>query len=176
MNEQSNQSSKIIDLENAQRLRRPDPNRIVYRGSYGVDENGELVYDKMSRPVYENGGGFVISYTEKMLDFITSNTAGSTVRMFVFLAHQQRFANSGQFGYRCTRKYLEQVLSLDRKSVYRALKELQDKFLIIETKVDGVSEFMVNPQYVTIGRSRRERDVEWSKRWEAYWRRVHKKI
>lgn len=175
MNERPNQS-KIIDLENAQRLRRPDPNRVVYRGSYGIDENGEIIYDTMSRPVYENGGGFVISYTEKMIDFITKNTTGSVVRMFVFLAHQQRFANSGQFGYRCTRKYLEQVLQLDRKSVYTALKTLQDNFLIIETRIDGVSEFMVNPAYVTIGRGRRERDVEWSRRWEAYWRQVHKKV
>lgn len=170
----SDSKSKIVDLMNEQRLRRPDPNQVVYRGSYGVDCNGEIVYDTMSRPVYENGGGFVISYTEKMIDFITKNSTGSVVRLFVFLAHQQRFANSGQFGYRCTRKYLEQVLQLDRKSVYRALKELQDNFLIIETRVDGVSEFMVNPNYVTIGRSKRERDIEWSKRWEAYWRHVHK--
>lgn len=174
MNNQSAQS-KIIDLENAARLREVDKNRIVYRGSYGVDENGEIVYDKLSRPVYENGGGFVISYTEKMIDFITKNTTGSVVRMFVFLAHQQRYANSGQFGYRCTRKHLEQMLQLDRKSVYSALKSLQDNFLIIETKIDGVSEFMVNPAYVTIGRGRRERDTEWSRRWSEHWRQVHSK-
>ena len=174
MNESSSKS-KIIDLNNQQRLREPDMNRVVYRGSYGVDENGEIVYDKMSRPVYENGGGFVISYTEKMIEFITKTTTGSVVRVFMFLAHQQRFANSGQFGYRCTRKYLEQVLSLDRKSVYSALKSLQDNFLIIETKIDGVSEFMVNPNYVTIGRSKREREVEWSRRWQEHWRKVHSK-
>lgn len=162
--------SNIIDFMNKQRLKNPDPNRVVYRGSYGVDENGEIVYDKMSRPVYENGGGFVISYTEKMIEFISKTRAGSVVRLFVFLAHQQRFANSGQFGFQCTRKYLEQVLGLDRKSVYLGLKELQDNFLIIETRVHGGSEFMVNPAYVTIGRGRRERDVEWSRRWSEHWK------
>lgn len=160
----------MIDFENRRRLKYPDKNRVVYRGSYGVDSDGEIVYDTMSRPVYENGGGFVISYSEKMLDFITKTSTGSVVRLFVFLAHQQRFANSGQFGYRCTRKYLEHVLNLDRKSVYRALKELQDNFLVLETKIDGVSEFMVNPAYVTIGRGRRERDTEWSRRWSEHWK------
>ena len=160
----------MIDFENRKRLKYPDKNRVVYRGSYGVDANGEIVYDTMSRPVYENGGGFVISYTEKMIDFVSKTSAGSVVRLFVFLAHQQKFANSGQFGYRCTRKYLEQVLGLDRKSVYRALKELQDNFLVLETKVDGVSEFMVNPAYVTVGRGRRERDTEWSRRWSEHWK------
>lgn len=168
-------TSNIIDLENAQRLRVPDMNRVVLRGQYGVDANGEIVYDKLSRPVYENGGGFVISYTEKMIDFITKTGTGSVVRLFVYLAHQQRFANSGQFGFRCTRTYLEQVLGLDRKTVYSGLKQLQENFLIIETRVNGGSEFMVNPAYVTIGRGRREREVEWSRRWQDYWRQVHSK-
>ena len=166
----SNSKSNVIDFINRQRLKNPDPNRVLYRGSYGVDCNGEIVYDTMSRPVYENGGGFVISYTAKMLDFIAKTRAGSVVRLFVYLAHQQQFANSGQFGFRCTRKYLEQVLGLDRKSVYSGLKELQDNFLIIETKVNGGSEFMVNPAYVTIGRGRRERDTEWSRRWSDHWK------
>lgn len=165
----ANSKSNVIDLENRARLAKPDMNRVVAVGTYGVDENGEVVYDNFrKKSVSENGVGFVLSYTEKMTDFIVKTRVSSVVRVFVYLAHNQQYANSGQFGYRCTRRHLEDVLQLDRKSVYTALKYLQDNFLVLESRVNGQSEFMVNPKYVTIGKSRKERDVEWSRRWAEH--------
>lgn len=175
MSESKKHESNVIDFMQRQRLKRHDPNRVVARGSYGVDEHGEIVYDVLSRPTYENGSGFVISYTAKMTDFIVKEHAGAVVRVFLFLAHNQQFANSdtGQFGFRCTRKYLAQVLDLDPKSVYNVLKFLQDEFLVVETRVNGAYEYMVNPNYVTIGRSKKERDIEWSRRWAEHWKQKH---
>lgn len=169
----SSSSSKIIDLENRQRLSKPDMNRVVSVGTYGIDENGEVVYDILKRRGQtENGSGFVISYTEQMTDFIVKTRVSSVVRVFVYLAHNQQYANSGQFGYRCSRKHLEDVLQLDRKSVYSSLKFLEEQFLVLETRINGQSEFMVNPKYVTIGKSRREREVEWSRRWAEHWKKT----
>lgn len=173
----TNHKSNVIDFMNRQRLKCHDPNRVVARGSYGVDEHGEIVYDVLSRPTYENGSGFVISYTAKMTDFIVKEHAGAVVRVFLFLAHNQTFAdsNTGQFGFRCTRKHIAQVLDLDPKSVYNVLKFLQDEFLVVETRVNGAFEYMVNPNYVTIGRSKKEREAEWSRRWAEHWKQKYNK-
>lgn len=147
--------------------------RVEYKRSIAYDENGEVIYDVKKKPAWQNGGGFVISYTEKMCDFIAETGVGSTVRVFLYIAHHQNYGVDGVFGYRCTHKYLQQVLRLDRKSVYNALRYLKDKFLIHEGRFAGATEFMVNPSYVTIGTEKKKRVAEWNKRWEDYWKKKH---
>lgn len=156
------------ELENAR--------RVEYKRSIAYDEDGEVIYDVKRKPAWQNGGGFVISYTEKMCDFIAETGVGSTVRVFLFIAHHQNYGVDGVYGYRCTHKYLQQVLRLDRKSVYNALKYLKDKFLIHEGRFAGSTEFMVNPAYVTIGTEKKKRVAEWNKRWADLWKKKHKAI
>lgn len=156
------------ELENAR--------RVEYKRSIAYDEDGEVIYDVKRKPAWQNGGGFVISYTEKMCDFIAETGVGSTVRVFLFIAHHQNYGVDGVYGYRCSHKYLQQVLRLDRKSVYNALKYLKDKFLIHEGRFAGSTEFMVNPAYVTIGTEKKKRVAEWNKRWADQWKKKHKAI
>lgn len=173
MSEQSLQS-KIIDLVNVQRLKSVDMNRVVAVGNYGVNAEGEVVYDNLrKRGLSQNGSGFVISYTGKMCEFLQKCAAGSHVRLFVYLAHNQGYGDNGVYGYRCDRKYLMALLKIDRKTLYNALKYLQDSVLVLETRIDGQSEFMVNPNYVTIGRDKRARMTEWNNRWIQHWKEVH---
>ncbi len=135
------------------------------------DENGDVVVDTVRKIKSQNGSGFVISYTAKMCDFIADTKQGSIVRLFLYLAHNQQFGSSGNiYGYRCSHKFLQQVLQIDRKSVYNALAYLKDKFLVIETREDGTSEFMVNPNYVTIGTDKKKRMEVWNKRWADFWK------
>lgn len=68
---------------------------IVYKQVVAYDENGEIVYDMMKRPRHQNGGGFVISYTEKVCDFLQKFKTGSVVRLFLFLAHHQQYGSDG---------------------------------------------------------------------------------
>ena len=150
--------------------------RVEYKRSIAYDQNGEVIYDVKRKPAWQNGGGFVISYTEKMCDFIAETGVGSTVRVFLYIAHHQNYGVDGVFGYRCTHKYLQQVLRLDRKSVYNDLRYLKDKFLIHEGKFAGATEFMVNPAYVTIGTEKKKRVAEWNNRWANYWKKKHKSI
>ena len=150
--------------------------RVEYKRSIAYDEDGEVIYDVKRKPAWQNGGGFVISYTEKMCDFIAETGVGSIVRVFLFIAHHQNYGVDGVYGYRCTHKYLQQVLRLDRKSVYNALKYLKDKFLIHEGRFAGSTEFMVNPAYVTIGTEKKKRVAEWNKRWADQWKKKHKAI
>lgn len=135
------------------------------------DENGEVIADTVRKSRSQNGSGFVISYTAKMCDFVVKTTQGSVVRVFVYLAHNQQFGVDGRpFGCRCSHKFLQQLLGVDKKTIYNALKYLKDNFLVIETEESGQSEFMVNPDYVTIGTDKKLRMREWNARWERHWK------
>lgn len=152
----------------------PRTNPVYYREVIATDKNGEVVYDVVSRPRHQNGGGFVISYSEKMCDFLVKCSVSSTIRVFLYIAHHQQYGNDGtQYGYRCSHKHLRQVLNLDKKTVYSALQYLKNNFLVNEMRIDGQVEFMVHPDYVTIGTDKKKRMKEWSRRWEMHWKRVH---
>lgn len=140
--------------------------RTAYVEVTRYDSNGELISSNTFTARKQNGSGFVISYTEKMSEFISKTETPSVVRIFLYLAHKQQYGVNGVYGYRCTRKHLEQALNITRKSVYSALTTLKNDFLVQETKIDGLSEFMVNPNYVTMGRDKQARVREWNLRWE----------
>lgn len=165
---------KVFDFpENPNR----DSRAVAYKQVIAYNEAGEVVYDNRKRQVHQNGSGFVVSYTQKICELLTEIPTGSVLRIFFYLAHNQQFGNDGkQFGYRCSKKYLEDVLNLDRKSVYNSLKFLREKFLVLETKIDGQSEFMVNPNYITIGADKKTRLREWSRRWEEHFKATGGKI
>lgn len=131
-----------------------------------TDKYGEVISQSTYNLGSKNGSGYVISYTEKMCDFIAKTTAGSVVRVFMYIAHHQSYGSDGsQFGYRCSHKFLQQVLNIDKPTLWRALKYLKDNFLVHVGKVEGYTEFMVNPLYVTIGKDRKVRMKVWNERW-----------
>lgn len=134
-----------------------------------IDEDGEIIKESFKPVARGNGSGFVISYTAKMLEFIQKVSTASTLRVFLYLAHNQHYGtDDGMFGFRCTRKYLTEILRLDRKSVYSALTYLIDNFLVVENRFNGQDEYMVNPDYITIGGDKKAREREWSRRWQWY--------
>lgn len=139
---------------------------IVLEQRIAYNADGEVVYDVAHKPVKSrNGSGFVISYTEKMCDFLSEVRTGSVVRVFLYIAHHQNYGVDGVFGYRCTHKYLQKVLGLDKSTLWDALTFLKDRFLVHVGKFDGATEFMVNPAYVTMGSDKRARVKEWNERW-----------
>lgn len=146
---------------------------ITYREITNYDNGGNVVSHCITRAAYRNGRGFVISYTSKMDEFIKETSTGAIVRVFLYLAHHQGYGNDGIFGFRCTRQHICDELKLTRRSVYGALDYLINKFMVNELKVAGVFEYMVNPDYVTIGSDKKLRIKEWSLRWEFYWKRKH---
>lgn len=137
---------------------------VSYKEVIGYDANGQVLYDVVQRPRYQNGSGFVISYTSKINEFLMRVSTGSIVRVFLYIAHNQSYGQNGQFGFRCSHKHIEQALRLDRTTVWDALKFLKDKGIVNETRVDGCPEFMVNPEYVTIGADKNVRVREWINR------------
>ncbi len=160
--------SRVVPFENPKSVteKTNDVHRTAYVEVARYDSNGELISSNTFTAKKQNGSGFVISYTEKMSEFIAKTETPSVVRIFLYLAHNQQYGINGVYGYRCTRKHLETALNITRKSVYSALTKLKEDFLVNETKIDGLSEFMVNPNYVTMGRDKQARVREWNLRWE----------
>ena len=148
-----------------QRRERPIPR---YKQVTIIGDGGEVISDCMTWAHTANGGGFVISYTAKMCEFLEKTRQGSFVRVFLYIAHHQNYGKDGVFGFRTTRMYLRKVLNLDAKTIYSALEYLIENFLIVENRIDGSLEFMVNPAYVTIGADKKAREREWNIRWQMY--------
>lgn len=146
------------------RIKKPEEVRFIITTL--TDRNGEIVTQVTKTHKYANGSGFVISYTEKMCDFLIKVSTGSVVRVFLFIAHHQNYATDGTtFGYRCSHKHLQQILRIDKSTLWDALKYLKDNYLVHVGKVEGYTEFMVNPDYVTIGQDKKGRRAEWNRRW-----------
>lgn len=137
---------------------------VRYKEIIGYDAEGQVLYDVVQRPRWQNGRGFVISYTAKLNDFLRKVSTGSIVRVFLYIAHNQSYGQGGMFGFRCSHRHIEEALRLDRTTVWDALKFLKDKGLLNETRIDGCPEFMVNPEYITIGADKNARMREWTRR------------
>lgn len=142
--------------------------QVRYQEVSVYDDNGELIYMTQRRVVPKNGSGFVLSYTSAMTDFIEKCSVGATVRVFVYLSHRQAYGNDGVFGLRTTRGSLAKTLSLSRKTIYSALEYLKSNRMVSEVRVDGCFEYMVNPDFVTIGTDRKGRQREWQRRMVFY--------
>lgn len=163
-------ATKILSLKNV-----PSPSPKIRTTTIVDAETGEIIKDVTSTVVSKNGSGFVISYTEKLVEFVTKVESPSVLRVFLLLAHRQGFGVNGIYGYRCSKKYLREVLRVNRKTIYEALKWLEDNFLVVENRFDGQTEFMVNPEYITIGSDKSARMREWSLRWEMYFKAKKRK-
>ncbi len=166
--------SKVVEMPTSVTQKADIAAKVAYKESIAYDSNGEVLYDVIKRPNSQNGSGFVISYSEKMSDFLLKVKTGSIVRVFLYIAHHQAFGSDGvQFGYRCTHKYLQQIFGMDKSTLWDALKYLKENFLVNESKIEGSTEFMVNPQYVTVGSDKKARVREWNRRWEEHWKRTN---
>lgn len=155
---------KVVSIEKKNSVESVDRNpRWVQITKY--NSAGEILSEVTLEERKQNGSGFVLSYTDKMIEFIGKYSTGATVRLFLYIAHNQQYGSNGVFGFRCSRASLENALGLTRKTVYSSLMELKKDFLVHELKVDGVSEFMVNPNYITIGKEKKTRLAEWNRRW-----------
>lgn len=160
---------KILEFPSPKIKERP-PTKANCTEVIKYDDEGKAIKDIVYRPKSQNGSGFVISYTEKMIEFVKKYDSPNVVRMFMYFAHNQQYGDNGVYGFQCARKHLEDALNITRKTVYNTLQILRSDFLVLETKVNGLSEFMVNPNYITIGKNKDARIREWNRRWEEFFK------
>ena len=160
---------KIIPLEDAV------DNQNYYKQTITYDNNGNILRRSSPHKVSQNGSGFVISYTDKMLELLTDLKTPSALKIFLYIAHKQGYGNP-VFGFRCSKKHLSETLGIERSTVWDSLKLLREKFLVLESTIDGQTEFMVNPSYITIGSDKKSRLREWSRRWEEHFKTTGGKV
>lgn len=140
--------------------------KIFARAVISYDDAGNEISHSVSRVQSQNGSGFVLSYSDKVCDFVSKVTQPTILRVFFYLAHNQHHELGG---FRVSRKHISEALNIDSKSVYSALRWLQENYLVLESRIDGQLEFMVNPNYVTVGANKKARLSLWNSRWKDYW-------
>lgn len=126
------------------------------------EETGEVLTDKL---IYGQRvkGGWIMLYQQKGLDLIAKAPNATVLKVFMYLACGQTY----QGGMKTTKRAVEQALGIGHNSVALAFKWLKDNYVIHEWRVDGCSDFMVNPVYVSMGKFD-ERIKLWNERWEHY--------
>lgn len=128
---------------------------IVYDG-----DSGEVLSDT-TRSGSGNGKGWVIMYTDKINELVTKCKSAATLRIFMLLAAGQQFEERGMV---TTKKAVQEHLGIDKKTCIEGFKWLKDNMIINECKINGCTEFMVNPLYITVGRDKKKRQAEWVRR------------
>lgn len=122
------------------------------------EESGEVVNEVTTRGS-PNGRGFVLMYTTRTLELMKQCT-GSTFKVFGYLACGQQFEERGVI---TTKKAVADYLGMTKNTCLEAFKWLKEHHVISEVNHNGVSEFLVNPDYVTIGRDKKKRQKTWVK-------------
>lgn len=122
------------------------------------EDTGEIVNEVTSRGS-PNGRGWVIMYSDRTSELFKQCT-GSVARVFGYLACNQNFEERGFIG---TKKNVQEALGMTKSTCIEAFKWLKEHHIISEVNHNGVSEFLINPDYVTVGRDKRKRQKAWVK-------------
>ena len=122
---------------------------------------GELIREVVTRGS-PNGRGWVIVYTENVQELLLKCNSAATLKVFMFLSVNQQFEERG---FVTTKKAVQDKLGIDKKTCITAFNWLKENMVINEYRVNGCTEFMVNPRYVTVGRDKKAREKEWVRRW-----------
>lgn len=122
------------------------------------EETGEVVNEMTTRGS-PNGRGWVIMYTARTMELMKQCT-GSTFKVFGYLACGQQFEERGVI---TTKKAVADYLGMTKSTCLDAFKWLKEHHVISEVSHNGVSEFLVNPDYITIGRDKKKRQKTWVK-------------
>lgn len=126
-------------------------------------DSGEVLSDT-TRSGSANGKGWSIMYNDKILELIGKCTSAATLRVFMLLAAGQQFDERGMV---TTKKAVQEYLKIDKSTCLEAFKWLKENMIINECKINGCTEFMVNPKYITVGRDKKKRENEWIRRWSG---------
>lgn len=122
---------------------------------------GELVREVVTRGS-PNGKGWVIVYTENVQELLLKCNSAATLKVFIYLAVNQQFEERG---FITTKAAVQEKLGITKKTCIEAFNWLKENMIVNEYRVNGCTEFMVNPRYVTVGRDKKAREKEWIKRW-----------
>ena len=123
-------------------------------------ETGEIIYETTFRGS-RSGSGWIMMFTDKGQEIISRCPSAATLKVYLYLAMGQDYNG----GMKTTKRAVEQYLGLSHRTVYKAFAWLKQNFIVNEWRHNGITEFMVNPRYVSVGKFD-ERIKLWNARWE----------
>ena len=130
--------------------------RIATKTTVINEETGEIIRESFNRG-YQNGDDWVIVYRESFRDFLMTVPDFITTKVFGFLLTKQEFER----GVRITKKAVAEELKISYRSVMVAFKWLKENGYVKEHKVDGQTEFLLNPDVTTCGRNKSKKIELW---------------
>lgn len=125
-------------------------------------QTGEVLVDKT---IYgaRSKGGWCMVYQQRGLELIATAPSPAVLKVFMYLAMGQTFEG----GMKTTKAFVQKELGMSKPTVINAFNWLKENFIVHEWRVDGCAEFMINPQYVCIGKFD-ERMKLWNERFENF--------
>lgn len=99
-------------------------------------------------------------FTDMGMDVVAKCPSSATLRVYLYLAMGQSYDG----GMKTTKRAVEQYLGISHRTCALAFDWLKSNFIVHEWRNNGVTDFMINPRYVSIGKFD-ERMKLWNSRW-----------
>ncbi|MBR1397717.1 MAG: hypothetical protein IJ563_09330 [Selenomonadaceae bacterium] len=119
------------------------------------DETGEIIRDSVNRGT-QNGDGWVIVYRDTYA-LLNKIAPPSALRIFNELMTKQEYEG----GIKTTKKAVANALDISEPQSWRAFKWLKERGYLKERKINGQTEFLLNPHVTTCGKNRDDKIVLW---------------
>lgn len=119
-------------------------------------ETGEIFSDSTNYGS-QNGENWVIWYRSALSTLAEIAPDFSTLKVFLKLASKQEF----ETGINTTKQALADELKISYVSVMKAFKWLKENDYVKERKVNGQTQFLLNPKVTTCGRNRKAKIELW---------------
>ena len=104
----------------------------------------------------------MIQIDKNVFKLLNDAPHSSMFKIFFYIALNQ--PDEGIRGLRTTKIQLANDLNLNIRSIFNALKWLEDNLLVQELKLADDFDFMVNPRFVMNNSDYNERFAEWNRR------------
>ena len=131
--------------------------RIITKTIVSDAETGEIIRTSVNRGT-QNGDDWVIVYRASFMDFLLTAPDFTTAKVFGSLMTKQEFEN----GVRSTKKAIADELNVSYRSVIAAFNWLKENGYVKERKVNGQTEFLLNPNVTTCGRNKSKKVALWN--------------
>ena len=122
-----------------------------------MDENGN-VQSKHRWKSKPNPEGFVLVYRDAMKDLAIEAPSLSVMKVFNLLGSMQPFEG----GIAISKQAIADRIGTTYKSVWSACKWLIENGYIGEQKINGMRQFILNPNVTTCGKKRQAKEIQWS--------------
>ncbi len=109
-------------------------------------------------PGSQNGDGWMIMYREALAKLAIS-APSLAFRVFALLASKQVFENSG---ISSTKQAIADEMGMSYQRVWEAFKWLKENLYIKEIKVNGQTQFLLNPDVTTCGKNKKKKVDLWN--------------